>query len=182
MIFVYKKGTHELVGYAARIFDNGKWREATIEELYPKMDASKLGFVVVKDSPKYSMNLNGWQFTLDEEGEPNGIERKPNPPRIIMTTTAEDTDGDGMPELPADGTTEADIHLAIQDGDGNTYEEPMTVKISTSGGSLSARIMTVEDGQAIIKLRSSRDTITAKVSVEAEGVEGDSITFEFMPE
>lgn len=44
MIFVFDKRTKALVGVATQVFDNGAWREPTVEELYPNADRSNLGF------------------------------------------------------------------------------------------------------------------------------------------
>ena len=36
MIIVYNRTTGEIVGHCSRVFDAGKWREATIDELFPR--------------------------------------------------------------------------------------------------------------------------------------------------
>lgn len=77
MIIVYRIDTKTLVGVATQVCDNGRWREVTVEELYPNADHSKLGFVQVRDSPKYARNVSAWEFKLDENGTPIGIKRKP---------------------------------------------------------------------------------------------------------
>lgn len=181
MIFIFDKETKHFFGMATRVFDNGTWREATVEELYPNADHSKLGFVYVEDSPKYAMNPDGWQLKLDEHGEAIGIERKPNPPKIYLTTNAVDTDGDGCPELVADAQSKATITAEVKDSSGQLVQGELMLNVRTTNGTLSARRISTQTGQATVEFTSSRETVSATVSVSAEGVEGSSITFEFMP-
>ncbi len=181
MIFIYEKGTNKFVGVATQIFDNGTWREATLQELYPDTDPGKLGAVVVKDSPKYYLDPEAWQFSLDAQGVPNGIERKPSPPKISLTTNARDTDGDGMPELKADGKSKATIDIEIHNAKGDLLKKAVDLRINTTGGRLSARRLSTKNGKASVDLTSTLDTITITVSVEADGMETQSLTFELMP-
>lgn len=178
MIFVFDKATKQFVGTASRVFDNGTWREATVEELYPNTDHSKLGFVHVEDSPEYAMNPGAWQLKLDEKGEAIGIERKP---KIYLTTNAIDTDGDDLPELTADSQSKATITVEVKDSSGQLVQGELMLNVRTTNGTLSARRISTQTGQATVEFTSSRETVSATVSVSAEGVEGSSITFEFMP-
>jgi hypothetical protein len=181
MIFVYEKGTNKFVGVATQIFDNGTWREATLEELYPNADRSKLGAVVVKDSPKYYMDQNAWRFSTNDKGEVTGIERKPSPPKITLTTDALDTDGDGLPELKADGESKATINIEIRNTKGELVKKAVDLRINTTNGRLSVRRMTTKNGTASVELTSSMDTVTVTVSVEADEMETQQMTFELMP-
>jgi hypothetical protein len=181
MIFIFDKETKEFFGMATRVFDNGTWREATLEELYPDADHSKLGFVYVEDSPKYAMNPNGWQLKLDENGEAVGIERKPNLPKIYLTTDAVDTDGDEIPELIADAKSQASIMAEVKNSRGEFITEPLTLNFKTTGGTLSARRVSTQDGRATVNLTSSLETVSVTVEVLAKGVQGCSLLFEFMP-
>ncbi|MEO1261092.1 MAG: hypothetical protein AAFZ15_19985 [Bacteroidota bacterium] len=181
MIFIYEKGTNEFVGFATRVLDNGKYREATIEELFPDRDHSKLGSVVVKDHIKYSLAPNDWQFKLNDKGVPVGIVRKPQPPKLSMTTTAKDEDGDGMPELTADGKSKATINISIKNTRGNLHKKETTILLRTTGGALSARRVVTKTGKAKVTLTASTQTVTAQVTASAEGMVDTSLTFEFMP-
>jgi hypothetical protein len=181
MIFVFDKETKHFVGMATRVFDNGTMREATVEELYPNTDRSKLGFVYVEDSPKYSMNPEGWQLKFDQNGEAIGIERKPNLPKVFLATNAIDTDGDGMPELPADGQSKAVIRAQVKDSQGQLIQGDLLLDFRTTGGTLSARKVPTQTGQATVELTASLETVQVTVTVSAEGVTENSVTFEFMP-
>ena len=181
MIFIFEKETKNFVGMATRVFDNGTWREATLQELYPNADHSKLGYVYVEDSPKYAMNPNIWQLKLDENGNPIGISRKPNPPKIYLTTNAVDTDNDGLPELTADGKSKAVITAEVKDSQGQLVQGELLLDFRTTGGSLSARRVTTQTGQATIELTASLETVLVTVTVSAEGVTPSSLSFELMP-
>jgi hypothetical protein len=181
MIFVYDKASKQFVGMATRVFDNGTWREATVEELYPNADHSKLGFVQVEDSPKYALNPHVWQLKLNDQGEGIGIERKPSLPKIHLTTTAPDKDGDGMPELAADGRSSAQILIEVKDSRDRLVEKEFQLELRATGGTLSARRLSTEGGKATVDFTSSLETVTATVSAAAEGATEAALTFEFMP-
>lgn len=181
MIVVFDKSTHELVGVSPQVFDNGVWREPTLEELYPDVDRSKLGVVYVEDSPRYSLKPDGWQLKLDDNGVPIGVERKHSQPKIYLTTNAVDTDGDGIPELIADAQSKATIKAEIKNARGELIKEDLLLYFKTTGGTLSARRTTAQGGEATVELTSSLETVSVIVEVSAEGVTGTSIEFEFMP-
>jgi hypothetical protein len=180
MTFVYEKGTNKFLGFASQIFDNGNWREATLQDLYPDADHSNIGVVVVKDSSEY-LDPNAWQFAVNAKGEVTGIERKPIPGKISLTTDAKDTDGDGLPELKADGTSKARINIEIHNAKGDLVKKSTALRVSTTGGRLSARRITTKTGTASVDLTSTLDTVTLTVSVEADDMETQQLIFELMP-
>src|SRR5690348_1050358 len=45
-------------------------------------------------------------------------------PKIVLTTAAKDADGDGLPEIPANGRTKAAITATLQDAEGGLLQEP----------------------------------------------------------
>jgi hypothetical protein len=181
MTFIYEKGTNKFLGVATQIFDNGNWRDATLQELYPNTDHSNMGVVVVKDSPKYYMDTNAWQFAVNAKGEVTGIERKPIPGKISLTTDAKDTDGDGLPELKADGTSKATINIEIRNAKGDLVKKSTALRVRTTGGRLSARTITTKTGTASVDLTANLDTVTVTVSVAADDMETQQLTFELMP-
>lgn len=179
MIVIYEKGTNAFVSMMPKIFENGSLREARIEELYPH-DHTRYGFIHVEDSPKYHLNPTHWQFKLDKKGVPVGIEYKPAL-KIELSTDAEDSDGDGMPELKADGKSTARIDIQLMDGIKPAKKEA-DLKVSTTGGRLSARmIRTNKSGKASVELQSISETITITVTVSGEGLHTERLTFELMP-
>lgn len=179
MIVIYEKGTNEFISMMPQVFDNGSLREAKVEELYPN-DHQKYGYIIVEDSPKYHLNPTHWQFKLDKKGVPVGIEHKPTP-KISLSTSAQDSDGDGMPELKADGSSTARIDIQLMDGI-KPLKKEVDLKVSTTGGRLSQRMLsTNKSGAASVELQSTTETITITVTVSSEGLHSESITFELMP-
>jgi hypothetical protein len=181
MIVVFEKQTNKFVGIAAKIIDNGHWREPKLEELYPDADLNRLGCIYVRDSPKYALKPDGWQLKLDENGAPIGVERKPALPKIHLTTNAQDTDGDDLPELVADAKSKATITAELKDAKGERLKRDFIMIFKTTGGTLSARRVAAKDGKATVELTSSVETVLVTVSASGEGVQGDSLSFEFMP-
>ena len=182
MIIVYEKKTKKVVGVAAQVFDNGRWREPTMEELYPGGDLQKLGFIHVADSIRYALDPDAWQFKLDQNGAPIGAERKPSLPRLHLSTNAKDTDGDNLPELIADGKAKAVITAEVRDELDRIVNSDFTVNFKTTGGTLSARHVMVKAGKTEVELTSSLETITATVSASGKGLKAAApLTFEFMP-
>jgi len=182
MIIVFEKKTKKLVGVAAQVFDNGRWREPTIEELYPGVDANKLGFIHVEDSIRYALDPDAWQFKLDQHGTPIGAERKPSFPRIRLSTKAKDTDGDNLPELVADGKSKATITAEVTDEQDRIVKRDFVLNLKTTGGSLSARLVEAKAGKAEVELTSSLETVTVTVTASGKGLkDAVPLTFEFMP-
>jgi hypothetical protein len=184
MIIVYRKKTMEFVGAAARVFDSGKWREPTMEELYPNEDPQTLGFFHVEDSAKLAMaGKEYWQFKLDEKGVPAGIERKPSPPAIQLSSDAPDTDGDGTPELPADGQSAVTITAELREAgfQGKRIVRDVPLVLKTTAGTLSQRFVLAQKGIATVTLTTSRETVAVTVTASAEGFTAGSLTFELLP-
>ncbi|MCB9232800.1 MAG: hypothetical protein H6581_14105 [Bacteroidia bacterium] len=180
MIVVFEKKTNKFIGMAPQVFDNGNLRELTLNEIYPDLDPKKYGSFVVEDSPKYLMNPDHWQFTLDAKGVPIGLEHKPTL-ALKLSTTLKDTDGDGMPELKADSTATAPVTVTVMNGI-KPQKTTALIKISTTGGRLDKRIIDLKNqDKATFNLQSVPETITITVTATSEGMHSDSITFELMP-
>jgi Big-like domain-containing protein len=181
MIVIFDKRTNQVIGVASKVYDSGSWREPEIHELYPDADLNQLDCVYMEDSPKFCMRPDAWQLKLNERGMPIGVERKPALPKIYLTTTAQDTDGDGLPELAADAISKASITAEVKDANGNLVNKDFMLTFRTTGGSLSGRRVEAKHGTATVELTSTVETITVTVSVSAEGIQSGSLTFELMP-
>ena len=68
-------------------------------------------------------------------------------PRIQLEVSAEDADGDGVPELVADARSRADIVATVLDAQGQPLQAPVELTFRTTAGSLSRRTVTTEDGR-----------------------------------
>lgn len=187
MIVVYEKGTNKFVGMAPQVLDNGTVREYKLEELYPNLDASKHGFFIVEDSPELLIPSHDWEFKLDKKGVPIGLVHK-SLLRIALTTSAPDKDGDGNHEILAKELggaarpwENAEIKVQLMEGE-KVSKKVAHVKLSTTGGTLSSRILkTDKQGQATSTLTSSHETVTITVTATGADMEEGSLTFEVLP-
>ena len=100
---------------------------------------------------------------------------------ITLTTTAEDADGDGLPELPANGRSQATVTATLRDIEGREIHEPIDVRFRTSAGTLSRRTVRTENGLATVRLTASRETVLVSVRAFAAGFESASLDLEFVP-
>jgi hypothetical protein len=76
MLIVYDQTTGEIVGHCSSVFDGGKWREATVSELFP--NRANLSSVIVADDARFiGYGPNAWRLKKDANGVVTGIERLP---------------------------------------------------------------------------------------------------------
>jgi hypothetical protein len=114
--------------------------------------------------------------------KPTLVQKQPvTAPKIVLNTSAKDDDGDGIPELPADGKSKAEITATLYDALGEVVDEQVEVTFRTSAGVLFARWVNTKKGEAKVALTASNETVMASVSASAEGFEPASIEFEFLP-
>jgi len=175
MLIVYDSATGEIIGHASRIFDNGKWREATLEEIFPNRDPSKLGTLYLKDDPRYlQQGPANWRIRRDESGAVVGLERLP---AITLSCDATDHDNDGIPDLPADGHSTTTITAKLGAG------ADVDVTFRTTRGTLSKRTVHITaDGQAMVELRAATETVAVTVTATAPGYRPAMLQMEFIPQ
>jgi len=110
------------------------------------------------------------------------VQKRSKPvPTIVLTTTAEDTDGDGLPEIPADGKSKATLRVRLHDPKGTLLKKSVEVDFRTTAGAMSHRRVRTVRGMATVHLTASHDTVTAVVSASAEGFTTAHISFEMVP-
>jgi hypothetical protein len=173
MIIVYNRGTGEIVGHCSRVFDSGKWREPTIEELFPNLDRTNLESVHFADDARYLVyGPQNWRLRRDENGAVTGIERLPF---LALTCDAADSDGDGIPDLPAEGSSVA--HVTAKTSDGGDVD----VTFRTTRGSLGRRSVHTAQGSAVVELRAATETVAAVVNATAQGYRPGKLHLEFVP-
>src|SRR5271165_3879672 len=171
MLIVYDPATGEIVGHCSNVFDSGKWREATVSELFP--NRANLSSVSVADDARFmAYGPNAWRLRKDANGIVTGIERLP---ALLVTCDAHDTDNDGVPDLPADGKAVSVITAKTSDG-GNA-----TVTFRTTRGTLAQRTAATADGTATVELRSAVETVSLTVTVSAPGYRTGRLDMEFAP-
>jgi hypothetical protein len=171
MLIVYDQTIGEIVGHCSSVFDGGKWREATVSELFP--NHANLSSVSVADDARFiGYGPNAWRLKKDANGVVTGIERLP---ALLVTCDARDTDNDGIPDLPADGKSVSVITAKTSDGDN------ATVTFRTTRGTLAQRSAPTAGGTATVELRSAIETVSLTVTASAPGYRTGRLNMEFVP-
>ena len=101
--------------------------------------------------------------------------------KLVLTTDARDRDGDGIPELPADGKATARIQVAAQNPQGGTLVDPLVVSFRATRGALSHRNAKTRDGLAEVKLRTANETTICEVIASVSRFESKPLLLEFIP-
>lgn len=173
MIVVYNRSTGAIVGHCSRIFDSGRWREASLDELYPDYEKSNLASVHFPDDARYmAYGADAWRLRKDESGVVTGIERLPS---LSLSCDAADNDGDGIPDIPADGSSVANVTAKTSDG------ADVEVTFRTTRGSLGERTVHTAKGLAAVSLRAAVETVAAIVTATAPGYRPARLNLEFLP-
>ena len=100
---------------------------------------------------------------------------------IVLITNADDHDGDGIPDLQADGTSQIAIVARTLRSDGELDPAPTRILFRTSGGALTQRFVETRAGEAAVILTASRETVQVQVTAEAEGFSPARLLLEFIP-
>ena len=173
MMIVYDRNTGKIVGHCSRVFDSGQWRDATIAELYPNRDVSNLASAHFPDDARYLMHgPDSWRLRKDENGAVVGIERLP---ALHLSCDAKDSDGDDVPDIPADGASVAHVSARTSDG------ADVDITFRTTRGALSQRTVKSPGGNAAVELRSATETVSATVTASAPGYRTGRLHLEFTP-
>jgi hypothetical protein len=100
----------------------------------------------------------------------------------VLTTDLPDLDGDGTPELPADGRASVRIKVQVLDEGGRALRtNPPQVKVQTSRGTISKRMLKLDRGAGEVELRTVQETTPVQITATASGYESASLTLEFIP-
>jgi hypothetical protein len=102
-------------------------------------------------------------------------------PLLKLSTTANDDDGDGTPDLKADGNSTATLTVTAQTAAGEKIESAVPVTFRTTAGRLAARTVTLEDGTASVQFTAGRDTILAHITASAVGFDSADLAIELVP-
>jgi hypothetical protein len=175
VLIVYERDTEKIVGSCVSVFDGSDWREATVEELFRHRDTSNLAGLIIDADPRYNMyGPDAFHFVHDEHGAVVGIEH--NPP-VRLSCDLPDADGDGRPELLADGQSVATITA--------TLAEPkagVEVSFDVNRGLLSHKTATTDEtGSATVRLRSIAETVLVRVTANAEDHRATELRLELVP-
>lgn len=173
MLIIYNKNSGEIVGHCSRVYDSGKFREATMEELYPNQDRTSLATAYMPDDARFvGYGPNNWRLRKDENGVVVGVERLP---ALLIHCDASDTDGDGVPDIPADGKSQTKITVTTAD------KSDSEITFRTTRGSLTKRTVQTASGVAEVDLRSATETVGLTVTASSKGYRPATLNIEFVP-
>jgi len=112
------------------------------------------------------------------------LENYPN--TIELTTDATDTHQpyDGIPDIPANGTSTCNIFIKKKDPYGNYMTDPGDndqIELENTRGSLSAIQTNLVDGEATIVLTSIAETCISEITATGEDLKEGEIQIQFAP-
>jgi hypothetical protein len=102
-------------------------------------------------------------------------------PVLQLSSTAVDEDGDGIPELKADGRSTITLTVTAQTAAGEKILTPVTVTFRTTAGRLAARTATLSDGTGSVRFTAGRETILAQITASAVGFDSAVLPLELVP-
>ncbi len=102
-------------------------------------------------------------------------------PVLKLSTTAQDNDGDGTPDLKADGRSTTTLTVTAQNPAGEKIEAAVPIIFRTTAGRLAARTVTLEYGTASVKFTAGRETILAHITASAVGFDSADLAIELIP-
>jgi len=101
--------------------------------------------------------------------------------QLKISSTATDEDGDGLPELKANGKDSATITVEATRPDGTPVAEPLPVTFRTTAGRLSARVVELEEGKASVQLTAGRETVAVTITAFVPGFLDARLDLELVP-
>ncbi len=160
----------------------------TSDEFIPEPPTPEEAILQITDKEQIEtlVSLNPWQHSVEGKVRDDKIESLTRKPRfqgkLLLTTDAEDKDGDGFPELPADGSTAVKVRAAITDLQGNTIKDrTVPVKFRVSRGAISSRQAETKNGIAEVEFTAVAETTQARIMATAPGFEMGTLIVEFIP-
>ncbi|XHS77629.1 hypothetical protein ACFJGW_18175 [Burkholderiaceae bacterium UC74_6] len=101
---------------------------------------------------------------------------------IVLSCDLPDLDGDGRPELPADGSGVAHIRAQLLGNDKKPVKvDGLRMDFRVTRGRLSHRQVTVHGAEAAVELHSAAETVATRITASASGFAAGVLTLEFVP-
>ena len=89
---------------------------------------------------------------------------------------------DDTPSIPADGISYCSIFIKKVDKDDKiVYDEDEEILVSTDNGKLDKLKVMTEDGEAVVRIKSSKNTVLARVLLRPTSTEPAAINIQFLP-
>jgi hypothetical protein len=174
VLIAYDVDTRRIVGYCGRVLDTGGWREPDAAEVFGDRDVATLLVGEMAEAMLFRYGQENLRLTFDDAGNATGVEVIPG---LRLRCDVDDTDGDGIPDLPADGVSSTLVTARVTD-----RKAGIEVAFRTTRGSLAARtVLTDDDGEASVYLRSVAETVATTVTATALGYRPGSLQLEMIP-
>lgn len=102
-------------------------------------------------------------------------------PVLALASTAKDQDGDGVPELKADGRSTTTVTATAQTPTGEKIQASVPVTFRTTAGRLAARTVALKNGTASVQFTAGRETILVHITASAVGFDSAYLDLELVP-
>ncbi len=183
MIIIYDRKTREIIGVSMIAQDNsGLTRKPSMKNVLrtDRLNPNLMEFQVTDDET-IANEIYKYDLKFSSSGEPKELVKKINLPHIDLSTEIPDHDGDGIPEIKADGKSKVTITASIRDEEGKVLTHASNnVHFLTTGGVLSDRIVKCKNGVAKTTLQSVKETLTPTITAFTDGVRKGEMKIEFV--
>jgi hypothetical protein len=158
------------------------------DELIPKPSSPDEEYVPVTDAEQAEQLSRMNPMTSRLGGEVSGGKVKLKLESLFhgeikLTCDLPDGDGDGLPELPADGRSVARIKATLYGDDGKVVTSGASaIRFQVSRGSVSRREVKAAKGVAEVEVRSVAETVRIRVTASAAGFKSATLEIETIPE
>jgi hypothetical protein len=144
------------------------------------IDANLMEFTV-PDDEAVANEIYRYELIFSSSGAPKELVKKSSLPHIELVIDAPDNDGDGIPEIKADGKSKVQITANIRDEEGKLITNAKNnIHFLTTGGVLSDRVVKCKGGVATTSLQSVKETLTPTVTAFSDGVIKGEMKVEFV--
>jgi hypothetical protein len=183
MIIIYDRKTREIVGVSMVAQDNsGLIRKPSMKNIMRKDRISpNLMEFLLPDDETVANELYKYELKFSSSGVPKDLVKKDALPYIELSIDAPDHDGDGIPEMKADGKSIVTITASVRDEEGKVLTSAKNdIHFLTTGGVLSDRVVRCRSGVAKTTLQSVKETLTPTIIAFTEGVRKGEMKVEFV--
>ncbi|WP_455392321.1 Ig-like domain-containing protein [[Eubacterium] cellulosolvens] len=183
MIVIYDRKTREIIGVSMISQDNsGLTGKPSMKNIIraENINPNLMDFYV-EDDITIANEIFKYELKFSSSGEPKQLVKKPHLPYVDLSIDARDHDGDGIPEMKADGRSKVTITASIRDEEGKIVTNASNeIHFLTTGGVLSDRTVKCKNGVAKTTLQSVKETLTPTITAFSEGIREGEIKVEFV--
>ncbi len=183
MIIIYDRQTREIIGVSMIAMDNsGLTRKPSMKNIMRAENINpNLMEFQVPDDENIANEIHKYELRFSSSGEPKELMKRDTLPHIEIAVDAPDHDGDGIPEMKADGKSTVTITASIRDEEGKVVTNAKNnVHFLTTGGVLSDRIVKCKNGVAKTELKSVKETLTPTITAFTDGAIKGETKVEFV--